>query len=91
MDYEAIVADLQAEARRMLGFLGLPWNDACLRFHETERPVRTASVNQVRQPGLSIFGWPLARARGATSAAAGRAGHAGGMMQAVATAGPSTR
>jgi hypothetical protein len=50
VDYEAIVADLQAEARRILGFLGLPWNDACLRFHETARPVRTASVNQVRQP-----------------------------------------
>ena len=50
VDYEAVVADLEAEARRILGFLGLPWDDACLRFHETERPVRTASVNQVRQP-----------------------------------------
>ena len=50
VDYEAVVDDLEAETRRMLAFLGLPWNDACLRFHETERPVRTASVNQVRQP-----------------------------------------
>ncbi len=50
VDYEAVVADLEAEARRILGFLGLPWDDSCLRFHETERPVRTASVNQVRQP-----------------------------------------
>lgn len=50
VDYEAVVADLEAEARRILGFLGLPWDNSCLRFHETERPVRTASVNQVRQP-----------------------------------------
>lgn len=50
VDYEAVVADLEREARRMLDFLGLPWDEACLRFHETERPVRTASVNQVRQP-----------------------------------------
>jgi tetratricopeptide (TPR) repeat protein len=50
VDYEAVVADLESEARRMLEFLGLPWDEACLRFHETERPVRTASVNQVRQP-----------------------------------------
>jgi hypothetical protein len=34
----------------MLDFLGLPWDGKVLRFHETERPVRTASVNQVRQP-----------------------------------------
>lgn len=50
VDYEAVVDDLEREARRMLDFLGLPWDEACLRFHETERPVRTASVNQVRQP-----------------------------------------
>jgi hypothetical protein len=48
--YEAVVDDVEAQARRMLEFLGLPWNDSVLRFHETERPVRTASVNQVRQP-----------------------------------------
>jgi hypothetical protein len=34
----------------MLDFLRLPWSETVLRFHETERPVRTASVNQVRQP-----------------------------------------
>ena len=49
VDYEAVVEDLESEARRMLKFLGLPWNSACLAFHETKRPVRTASVNQVRQ------------------------------------------
>ena len=50
VDYEAVVDDLEAQARRMLDFLGVPWDEACLRFNEAERPVRTASVNQVRQP-----------------------------------------
>jgi len=50
VDYEAMVDDLEGQARRILDFLGLPWDEACLRFHETKRPVRTASVNQVRQP-----------------------------------------
>ena len=53
VDYEAVVDDLEAEARRMLDFLGLSWDERVLRFHETERPVRTASVNQVRQPVYS--------------------------------------
>ena len=50
VDYEAVVDDIEGETRRMLGFLGLPWDEACLRFHQTERAVRTASVNQVREP-----------------------------------------
>ena len=50
VDYEAVVDDLEREARRLVEFLGLPWDDACLRFHESRRVVRTASVNQVRQP-----------------------------------------
>ena len=50
VDYEAVVADLEDEARRLTDFLGLPWDDACLDFHKTVRPVRTASVNQVRLP-----------------------------------------
>jgi tetratricopeptide (TPR) repeat protein len=50
IDYEAVVADLEGEARRLIDSLGLPWDDACLDFHKTVRPVRTASVNQVRQP-----------------------------------------
>ena len=41
---------LEREARRMLDFLGLPWDPACLEFHRAERPVHTASVNQVRKP-----------------------------------------
>lgn len=50
VDYEAIVEDLETEARRMLTFLGLDWDPACLEFHKTKRAVRTASVNQVREP-----------------------------------------
>ncbi|MBB2164443.1 tetratricopeptide repeat protein [Gluconacetobacter sp. 1b LMG 1731] len=48
--YEDIVEDLEANARRIIAWCGLPWNDACLRFHETRRLVRTSSVAQVRKP-----------------------------------------
>jgi len=50
VDYEAVVENVEAEARRMLAFLELEWDPACLDFHLTKRPVKTASVNQVRQP-----------------------------------------
>jgi hypothetical protein len=50
VDYEALVADPEAETRRLLDFLGLAWNPAVLQFHTTDRVIRTASVNQVRQP-----------------------------------------
>ncbi len=48
--YEDVVTDLEGEVRRMLAFLGLPFEEACLNFHQTERAVRTASSEQVRQP-----------------------------------------
>lgn len=48
--YEETVADLECVARRLIDWCGLSWEPACLRFHETRRPVRTASVSQVRQP-----------------------------------------
>jgi tetratricopeptide (TPR) repeat protein len=50
IDYEALVADLEAESRRLISFLGLDWEQACLDFDKTERPVLTASGWQVRQP-----------------------------------------
>ena len=50
VDYESVVDNLEDEARRMIAFLGLQWDDACLNFHDSRRVVRTASVNQVRQP-----------------------------------------
>ncbi len=45
-----MVDDLEGQARRMIAFLDLPWDPTCLEFHRTKRPVRTASVNQVRKP-----------------------------------------
>jgi tetratricopeptide (TPR) repeat protein len=48
--YEDIVADKEMKAREIIAFLGLPWDDRCLNFHETDRPVKTASVSQVRKP-----------------------------------------
>jgi tetratricopeptide (TPR) repeat protein len=51
--YEDVVGDMPRMARELIDFLGLPWNDACLNFHESSRPVKTASVVQVRQPVYS--------------------------------------
>jgi tetratricopeptide (TPR) repeat protein len=48
--YETVVADTQAEIRRLLAYCNLPFQEACLRFYENERAVRTASSEQVRQP-----------------------------------------
>jgi tetratricopeptide (TPR) repeat protein len=50
VDYEETVADLEGVARRLVDWCGLDWEPACLNFHDGQRPVRTASVNQVRQP-----------------------------------------
>lgn len=50
VDYETVVDDLEGQGRRLLDFLGLPWDAACLRFYETRRQVRTASLAQVRMP-----------------------------------------
>ena len=48
--YEALVDDTEAEVRRLLDYCGLPFEPRCLRFFENDRPVRTASSEQVRQP-----------------------------------------
>lgn len=50
IDYEALVDDARGQVARMLDYCALPWDEACLAFHQTERPVRTASMAQVRQP-----------------------------------------
>ena len=47
---EALLADPEQQTRELLDFCGLPFDEACLRFHEAERSVRTASAAQVRQP-----------------------------------------
>lgn len=48
--YETMIAGQEEESRRLIEFLGLPWDDACLRFYENERAVTTPSRWQVRQP-----------------------------------------
>ncbi len=78
VQYEALIADPEGEVRRLLTYCGLQFEPACLRFHETERPVRTASSEQVRQPlfteGLDHWKnfepWlePLKRALGSAAA-----------------------
>lgn len=64
--HERLVADPEGEIRRLLEHLDLPFEESCLRFHETKRPVRTASAEQVRRPigaeGVSdwkSFEWAL--------------------------------
>ncbi len=48
--HETLVRDQEGETRRLLGYLGLPWDERCLSFHETLRPVDTPSDWQVREP-----------------------------------------
>jgi tetratricopeptide (TPR) repeat protein len=60
LPYESMVADLPARARALIAHSGLPWDDACLRFYENRRPVRTASVAQVRRP---IYAGSVQRSR----------------------------
>ena len=48
--YERMVADPETEVRALLDYCGLPFEAACLKFHENERAVRTASSEQVRRP-----------------------------------------
>ena len=48
--YEEVVADLDTQIRRLLDYCGLPFEEECLRFHETDRAVKTASSEQVRRP-----------------------------------------
>ena len=50
VQYEEVVADLETQVQRVLAFCGLPFEEGCVNFHETERAVRTASSEQVRQP-----------------------------------------
>ncbi len=50
VDYEDVVVDTEVEIRRILSWCGLPWEDGCVRFYESDRVVTTASSEQVRQP-----------------------------------------
>lgn len=48
--YEDVVANQDRKAREIMAFCGIEWDDACLAFYQTDRPVMTASTAQVRQP-----------------------------------------
>jgi len=48
--YEDVIANTEKEAKALIAFLGLDWDDKCLEFHKSDRPVKTASVAQVRKP-----------------------------------------
>ncbi|MCP4385155.1 MAG: tetratricopeptide repeat protein [Hyphomicrobiales bacterium] len=50
VDYEDVVDDPDGQIRRLIDFVDLPWDERCLRFYETDSIVRTASVNQIRNP-----------------------------------------
>jgi tetratricopeptide (TPR) repeat protein len=50
LQYELLIRDPETEIRRLLNHCSLPFEPACVSFHETKRPVRTASAEQVRQP-----------------------------------------
>jgi tetratricopeptide (TPR) repeat protein len=59
MTYEDVIGDLETNARALVAHVGLEWNDACLEFHKSSRPVKTASVVQVRKPvyATSVERW----------------------------------
>jgi hypothetical protein len=59
LSYEELIAAQEAVSRRLVAFCGLEWDERCLRFNETERPVRTASALQVRKPmyGNAVGRW----------------------------------
>ena len=50
VQYEDVVQDLETQVRRILDYCDLPFEETCVNFHETERAIRTASSEQVRQP-----------------------------------------
>ena len=50
VDYESLVADIEAGAREIVQYCGLDWDPACREFYKTRRPIRTASASQVRKP-----------------------------------------
>jgi tetratricopeptide (TPR) repeat protein len=75
LQYEDLVNDTESAVRGLLFHCGLPWEEACLKFYQTERGIRTPSRWQVRQPiyGNSVARWrhyekhlePLKRGLGA--------------------------
>jgi len=59
VQYEDVVADTEKEAKALIEFIGLDWDPKCVDFHKSDRPVKTASVAQVRKPiyNTSVKRW----------------------------------
>lgn len=59
VQYEEMIADQEGMSRKIIEFAGLEWDDACLEFYNSKRPVKTASSWQVRQPlySTSVARW----------------------------------
>ena len=89
--YEDLVEDLEGQVRRLLDFCGLPWDDQCLSFHQTDRPVATASNVQVRQPLYRGSVQALAPLPKASRSALGRAGWTGRAGRGAITVAPPKR
>jgi tetratricopeptide (TPR) repeat protein len=60
VQYEGLVNDPEGQARRLVAHCGLDWDERCLSFHETARPIRTASLVQARKP---IYADSIGRSR----------------------------
>jgi tetratricopeptide (TPR) repeat protein len=60
VQYENLVNDLDGQARRLVAYCGLDWDERCLSFHETKRPIQTASLVQARKP---IYADSIGRSR----------------------------
>ena len=60
VEYEELVKDIEGQARRLVAHCGVDWDKRCLAFHETRRPVHTASLVQVRK---SIYASSVGRSR----------------------------
>ena len=48
--YEDVVDDLEVQARRLIEYCGVPWDNRCIDFHKNSRQVKTASAVQIRKP-----------------------------------------
>ena len=61
VQYEDVVIDFETQVRRMLEYCGLPFEESCLNYYDTDRPIRTPSSEQVRQPiyTQSLHRWRL--------------------------------
>jgi len=59
VDYESLVHNQEAESRRIIEWVGLEWESACLDFHQSTTPAATASAAQVRQAmySTSVGNW----------------------------------